>query len=489
MNENVNEQVAPEVVVINNIEDATKQEIAKFNITDALIKEVKEQYSGLKVSDINDKNQISTLKKAVTHLQKLRTGLEKKRKELVAPYNEVVSSINGEAKRIIEELQPIEKELKLEEARVKEEIEKAEKEAERLLEERKKVRVENLIKAGAEFDGSFYSSGNVSVDINTIANITDDEFELLIARTESESSRVKEERFNQRVDKIKAICFTESGDGFSLEDKISISNDSIQEMSENDFNQWFGNITKRIIEIEAQKRREEQEKREKAEKEAKASALKMRVEMLKMLGFSEEKDGLKYTLGNEVIFNSYEQIQSLTDGDFFPFVNEKREAIESLKKSQEEKLQKIAIFNERTLTLNKLGLIYNYDSKIFELSSPFGSIQIEGKIVANNTQTAFDDLVISFEEKINDIKAKEEEARKDAEEKRLKEEKAQKVREEKERKAKMSDVEKIKEYSSEIKNIVDAFDTSILKNEEMILSVNDFKQKINQLLTNLESKG
>jgi len=486
MSEKLNEQTAPEIVVIN-IEDATTKEIAKFNITDALIQEVKDQYSGLKVNDINDKNQISTLKKAVTHLQKLRTGLEKKRKELVAPYNEVVSSINGEAKRILEELQPIEKELKLEEARVKEEIEKAEKEAERLLEERKKKRVDDLILAGAEFDGSFYSSGNVSVDINTIANITDDEFTLLIARTESETKRVKEERTSLRLEKIFSIGFSDMGDCYSLENKIDVEHGFIESSSDTDFNNWFGNIAKRILEIEQEKRKQEEAERVKKEIEAKKSILNMRCEMLKFIGFTESGEGLKYVESGEVIFHSFQNLQLLTDAEFMPFIQEQKDLIEKIKKEKEEIARKLEVFNSRKTDLFNLGFSYNQNEKIFEILSPFGSIQIEGKRIAENSDDAYNELLSTCKERISDIKEKEEEAKKEAEAKAKKEEKKRKAQEEKERVSKLSDIEKVEEFTKSIIDGINAFDVSILNNANIRSQVDNYKTIIIKLTEELNN--
>lgn len=114
-------------------------------------------------------------------------------------------AIDGEAKRLTELLLEIEDPLAEQYALIKEA-----KEAEKIRKEQEKKavllkRVETLEEAGLEFDGSFYSLGNISLDIATIEQLPQEAYENLLTRVGEEKTRLeKEEQERIKAEQEKA---------------------------------------------------------------------------------------------------------------------------------------------------------------------------------------------------------------------------------------------------------------------------------------------
>ena len=96
-----------------------KIEIAKFNLADAGIAELKKKYKGLKVKDKDDQTGITKVTEAYRDVVKVRTTLEKKRKEVKEPYIKIGKDIDEEAKRLTNLILDIENPLKSEYEKIK----------------------------------------------------------------------------------------------------------------------------------------------------------------------------------------------------------------------------------------------------------------------------------------------------------------------------------------------------------------------------------
>ena len=155
-----------------------KTEIAKFNLADAGIAELKKKYKGLKVKDKDDQSGITKVTEAYRDVVKVRTTLEKKRKEVKEPYIKIGKDIDEEAKRLTNLILDVENPLKSEYEKIKqwEKEEEERKEAERL--EKIKKRVGELTGAGLVFNGEFYVINEISMDIVTIEKMSEAEGEL-----------------------------------------------------------------------------------------------------------------------------------------------------------------------------------------------------------------------------------------------------------------------------------------------------------------------
>lgn len=128
-------------VITTAPQDFIKTELAKFNIADATIAEMRENFLSIKVADHTDKFHAEVAHNRRMEVRALRINVEKTRKELKEGFLRAGQAIDAEAKRITALLTPIEEYLQEQEdivakykARMDAEA-KAKAEAERLAEE------------------------------------------------------------------------------------------------------------------------------------------------------------------------------------------------------------------------------------------------------------------------------------------------------------------------------------------------------------------
>ena len=175
------------------VEDVISTEIKKFNLADAKIAELKEQFKDLEISGVEDKDGYKAVSEAIKIVRTYRTGVEKVRKQIKEDYLKTGRAIDEEAKRLTASLEEIENPLKDKKQEIDDEIqaEKAQKEAEAQAKTDK--RVEELEAVGIKFDGRFYSIGeDVSVDIVTIKDFTDEQFAEFKNRVSAVNDKIQE---------------------------------------------------------------------------------------------------------------------------------------------------------------------------------------------------------------------------------------------------------------------------------------------------------
>ena len=121
------EIITPEVITENPIQERVSKEIAKFNLADAAIAQIKEEASTIEIKGIEDKAGYKVAKEMLSRVKKTRTSVEAKRKELKSEYLEIGRGIDGEAKRLTDSILEIEEPLVEKIKRIDDEIQ-AEKE-------------------------------------------------------------------------------------------------------------------------------------------------------------------------------------------------------------------------------------------------------------------------------------------------------------------------------------------------------------------------
>jgi hypothetical protein len=132
--------------------DFIKAELQKFNVSDAAIAEMRENFLTIKVADFNDRENAALARSRRLEVKALRVDVEKTRKELKADALKFTQAIDGEARRITGLLEPIEAHLQQQEdvvAKYKARMEAeekaraaAEQKAERLRLEAERVQIE-----------------------------------------------------------------------------------------------------------------------------------------------------------------------------------------------------------------------------------------------------------------------------------------------------------------------------------------------------------
>ena len=173
------------------VEKQTRKEVAKLNINEAVIAEVKEKYKGLTVSSLEDKEVIEKVKEGKKIAQQMRIKLERKRKLLKADYISIGKGIDAAAGLYEVKIAEIENPLDVEIAKIKQwekdEEERLEKEAAEVLNKR----VDMLKASGMQFNGSYYVLGDtISMDVTVIKKMSEADFEFFNEKVKAEKARI-----------------------------------------------------------------------------------------------------------------------------------------------------------------------------------------------------------------------------------------------------------------------------------------------------------
>ena len=132
-------------------------ELAKYNLPDAKIAEMKADYLPLKVTSIEDMDNYLICKKAHQEVKEIRINIEKRRKELKASSLEFGRAIDGEAKRLTQGVAEVEdhllnqrKVVEDEKKRIQEDQERKEREEQECLRREEEERLESIRKEQEE---------------------------------------------------------------------------------------------------------------------------------------------------------------------------------------------------------------------------------------------------------------------------------------------------------------------------------------------------
>lgn len=175
------------------VEDVISTEIKKFNLADAKIAELKEQFKDLKISGVEDKDGYKSISEAIKIVRTYRTGVEKVRKQIKEGYLKTGRAIDEEAKRLTALLEEIENTLKDKKQEIDDEIQAEKDRQEAEAQAKTDKRVEELEAVGIKFDGRFYSIGeDISVDIVTIKDFTDEQFAEFKNRVSAVNDKLQE---------------------------------------------------------------------------------------------------------------------------------------------------------------------------------------------------------------------------------------------------------------------------------------------------------
>ena len=175
------------------VEEVISTEIKKFNLADAKIAELKEQFKDLKISGVEDKDGYKAVSEAIKIVRTYRTGVEKVRKQIKEDYLKTGRAIDEEAKRLTASLEEIENPLKDKKQEIDDEIQAEKDRQEAEAQAKTDKRVEELEAVGIKFDGRFYSIGeDISVDIVTIKDFTDEQFAEFKNRVSAVNDKLQE---------------------------------------------------------------------------------------------------------------------------------------------------------------------------------------------------------------------------------------------------------------------------------------------------------
>lgn len=331
-----------------NLDAKIDNELKKENITETVITELKNKYSGLELRDLDDKEMYLEIKDAIRVIVKVRTTATKICKKLREDAVRVQKLVIEKEKEVVGRIREIENPLLGQINAFEEEVSRKEK----LEQERKEAiliqRQTELIKMGASFLNGSFSLDDVSFELSVIKDADEEiytttilpkyvmiyerkeaeriEAERIEAEKQKELKRQQEElekqieEFNnkkleaerERIKSINELVKNRSGQlmeigvmfsnisGYTYNGEILGINRDIENYNENDWNRLLIDVSAKVasIKISLDKKREEELKEEQdriAKKAVDDAKLKEKQEQEKKdLEMLQSKDRVKW---------------------------------------------------------------------------------------------------------------------------------------------------------------------------------------------------
>jgi hypothetical protein len=181
------------------VDAVISREVVKFAMPDSAIAQLKEQFGGLAINGVEDREGYKKVQEAWRLVRSKRLEVEKKHTVLKADYLQIGRAIDGEKNRLVGLLKPLENSLgqKLEDidAAIREEKEREERERQQRLQ----GRVAELLENGMKFSGQYYTIGEtISMDVVTLKNFTDPEYQYFLERVKTENKKILDAEAEQK---------------------------------------------------------------------------------------------------------------------------------------------------------------------------------------------------------------------------------------------------------------------------------------------------
>jgi len=168
-------------------------ELQKFNMPDAKISEMRNDYMPLKINGVHDKQGYQTVKAARLCVKSARVNIELIRKSLKEDSLSYGRAVDAEAKRITSLLLPIEHHLEIQESAIDEEKEKIRREQENARAAKLQSRVLALQAVNANF-----------LEFPPVITMSDQEFESILALETTKYEYEKKRLVELETEKIRA---------------------------------------------------------------------------------------------------------------------------------------------------------------------------------------------------------------------------------------------------------------------------------------------
>ena len=323
------------------VEDVISTEIKKFNLADAKIAELKEQFKDLEISGVEDKNGYKAVSEAIKIVRTYRTGVEKVRKQIKEDYLKTGRAIDEEAKRLTASLEEIENPLKDKKQEIDDEIQAEKDRQEAEAQAKTDKRVEELEAVGIKFDGRFYSIGeDVSVDIVTIKDFTDEQFSEFKNRVSTVNDKLQEAERIKNLHNERREMLLEFW-AYVPED---LKNLNFGEMIEGNFKTLLEQAKKGKADFDETQRKQAEEAKKQAEEAKKqAEEAKKQAEERKALNYEKrsfkfEKEGFEVAENGNLLFSTESGQILIQKQDLEEISNEAFEALFDTKKREKETL-------------------------------------------------------------------------------------------------------------------------------------------------------
>lgn len=309
------------------IEQSIKKEIAKFDPFEKRIGELREQYAGLTIVDINDKEGYENVRLAIADLRGIRTGTEKDKKVIKKPFLDACTTIEQKSKWIIEEVSKIEDPLQKRKDEIDTEKEKIKQEKKAAQEKVFIQRSMQLSGMGVLFDGTNFVLEDASFEGVLVREADDEVYNDFILP-----------KFKVVFDKHEAIRLEEK--------RIKDEQLAEEQRQREELSRQQEKLKQQQVLFEKQKQDAEKERQELVRKEneriqkerdeeRKIVMQKFNDRINKLTGYSFNGMTVKNELGQT--FGTVEYVVGLSDDDFNDVVGINNKIIEDNKRIYDEK--------------------------------------------------------------------------------------------------------------------------------------------------------
>jgi hypothetical protein len=322
------EEMLPEKSLDKQIENA----LVKENVTDKVIRQLKETFSGMTLQSLDDKESYLDIKKARTEVRRIgilvekvcKKGRERAVKEQrlwLAKQNEILG-------KIAKVQDPLDAEIK----KFDDEVERKETEEKIKREEAFIARQSSLLKYGAEYKSGNYELGEISYETELIKQADTEVWEEVIlpkfkrVYEQKEAARVEEENKRKaefELQKKQREEFEQQQAAFKLQqEEFAKQQKALQEQKDKQ--------EREIREAEQKKQHEELQKR--------FAIRNGRVSELKSLGCTYDAGDEEYSF-KELFVVSGAEVESLSEKEWVGLVNKTKPLIEKLIADEKEILR------------------------------------------------------------------------------------------------------------------------------------------------------
>ena len=433
-----------------------------YSFTPAQSKKMVKESSKLSIKDKDDKEGFQKVYEQHRKFVKARTSTDKERKVLVEPFLEIKKRIDDVAKDDILGI------LVNEEARLKGQVDQwkawEQEEADRIEKEeadRINQRVSELEEVGIKFDGAFYSCGeNISVDIVTIKDLSDEAFSELKKRVSVENEKIEQAEAVQKLHTERREKLLEFW-SFVPED---LRTQNFGEMTEKNFSEILENAKIASDKFDDDKKKQEEEAQKQID-ERKALNYEKRSFQLEKEGFEIYEDGSLFFANEQGRTSiSKERLENSTKEEFelaFETIVKAKSDIEqrlkdSLKEKEEADAKKAEENKKALRTKTLLNVGFEKVENGFESFDHF----VGENVVFDSEDEEFANDVKNWTLKISESKAKKEK------------ETADKV--EAERIQKLPEIQKAERYVEEVMKV----EIPQLNGVEIAEIISEFKNQI-----------
>lgn len=309
-----------EFLEVSTLESKITSELAKENITEKVLVELKAKYGDLKLKSLDDKESYLELKEAAKVCSKVRNAVVKccklLREEAVAYQKKCVAK----EKEIVSIVSEIEDPIDAEIAKYDAELKRKEEEEKQRKENEYMARTQTLTKMGAVFHNAEFTLGEFSIQANLVKDCNQDVWDSdMLPKFQEQYQIIEEERIAE--EKRKA---DEAAELKRKQDELA--------QKQREFEEQQAAFKKQQEEL-AQKAREEQLQREKEEFEARQSLINKRSAILSNLGM--RFNGTEYFFADVNV--SAIEMGTLNENDWVDLVQKITPVVEQRQKEEADK--------------------------------------------------------------------------------------------------------------------------------------------------------